>query len=140
MRRLWVNSLAGVGLLFLSLGAQAQVSVQVEGRYERGYRGYERGGSPVDRALSDLNYAESNAYPSHGLRKRFDHARKELWDFQRSWSNRRFDRHELDEAIGAMQHLVNTDGLRPNDRVMLVEDLRRLRDLRADYSNGYPRW
>ena len=140
MRRLPIRSLAGLGLLFLALGAQAQVSWRVEGRYDRDGRGNRRGGSPVEQALADLNYAESAAYPSHGVRKHFDHARKELWDFQRAWNERRFDRHELDEAISAMQKVVNTDGLRPNDRVTLVEDLHQLREMRLEYSNSYPRW
>jgi len=116
---------------------------QARPRYRNG-NGY---GSPVQQALADLDYAQSNGYLSRGDRGRFNKAREELVEFQRKLDRGRFDRHELDDAIGALNRVVSHergyDGRSP-----LWDDLQRLREFRDSYQYqgggygryGYPRY
>jgi hypothetical protein len=150
MRRLLIKSLAGGGLLFLALTMQAQDRDRYrddDRYYDRDDRGnrhegpYNRGGaSLIDRVQSDLRYAQSDSY-SRGEQKRIDKARKELWGFQRAWNAGRFDRHELDDSITAIQKVVDHNALRDRARSTLWADLQRLREFRAEYQGrGYPRY
>ncbi|MCU1276077.1 MAG: hypothetical protein JWO48_3508, partial [Bryobacterales bacterium] len=111
MRGVLLKSLAGGGLLLMALYANAQVYGQGpyrdgpyrdnDGYYQRDDRSYprnddryydnrgypqgrrydQRGGSPVDQALRDLQYSASNRYLSRSDRKRFEKAREELVEF-----------------------------------------------------------
>jgi hypothetical protein len=165
MRGVLLKSLAGGGFLFMTLCANAQVYNQGpyrddpnrdnDGYYQNDDRAYRprnddrsydnrrsgyRGGSPVDQALRDLDYAASNRYMSRSDRKRFDKAREELMEFQNKLYRGRFDRHELDDAISAMQKAAERDrgnGYRGGSP--LWDDVQRLRAFRDGYRNdrGY---
>ena len=129
MRNLLIRSLAGGGMLLLALGACAQ-------DYSR-HRD-DRGGL-IEQVRSDLNYAQSAVY-SRGEAKRLNKANEELWQFQRKWTVGRFDRHELDDSIAAIQKAVDHNGLDDRARSTLWNDLQRLRDFRAQYEGrGYSR-
>jgi len=136
MRSLWMRGLAGASLLLMALGAYAQdyPRYRDDDRYaDRDSGGYSaRGprGNLVDKVQADLRYAQSAAY-SRGETRRLDKAREELWEFQRKWNAGRFDRHELDDSIAAIQKAVDHDGLNERSRAMLWSDLRELRDFRA---------
>ncbi len=120
-----------LGLLLLSLTASAQYQYpRGDGRYyDRG--DYSRNGGDVfGRVRSDLDRAEASSYPNGGDRRRFDKVREELNEFQRS-GNRR----ELNEAISALQKVVDHNRLAYRDRDVLAGDLYRMRDLRA--RNGW---
>jgi hypothetical protein len=137
MRQLLWKGLAGSGLLLMALSASAQPR-DYPGGYER--REYNR--SPMDRVIYDLNRAESNSRLDWSDHKRFDRARRDIADFERKWSSGRFDRRELDEAIGSVQRVVDSRWLNPRDRAALVDDLYRMREFRASsgggrYSYGY---
>jgi len=121
------------------------------GLFAQGY-GYDRGdrrvrnervygGSPVERALYDLNQVSAYGYRDRGDMRRINKAREELSEFQNKWVRGRFDKGELDDAIGAIQHVVNSKWISPRDASMLQEDLYRLREFRAQrgygYGNGY---
>jgi len=166
MRRFLVRTMAGSSLLLMALAAHAQDRDRYrdDDRYDRDDHGYRReepynrsydgedrasrgrelygrgGGSLIDRVQSDLRYADSDAY-SRSERKRIDSARKELYEFQRAWSTGRFDRHELDDSIAAIQKVVDHNALRDRSRSILWADLQRLRSFRAEYQGrGYPRY
>ena len=166
MRSLLMRSMAGGGLLLMALSVHAQDRDPYRdddrhyGRDDRQYRreepyrysdgddrGYRReepnnrgGGSLIDRVQSDLRYADADAY-SRGERKRIGNAQKELYEFQRAWSTGRFDRHELDDSIAAVQKVVDHNALRDRARSILWDDLQRLRSFRAEYQGrGYPRY
>jgi len=146
------KSLLCGSLLLTSFAAQAQI--YGPGRYgdddrydrdDRGYRRdgpyYRRGAPSFDRIQADLRYAESNSYRNRGERKRFDKAREELREFQRAWNSGRFDRHELDDTIGAIQKVVDHGELRYRDREILQADVESLREFRAAYRDyGVRRW
>jgi hypothetical protein len=143
MRQLLWNGLAGAGLLLLALNGNAQVRDRDGGYYGRDYGYREETRFPMERVISDLNRAESNSRLDRGDWKRFDRARKEIADFQRTWSAGRFNRHELDQAIASMQRVVDARSLNYRDRAVLVDDLNRMREFRANsrgnYSYGYRR-
>ena len=166
MRHLLMKTMAGSSLLLIALAAQAQDRDRYrdDDRYDRDDHGYRReepynrnydrddrayrgrelygrgGGSLIDRVQSDLRYADSDAY-SRGERKRIDNARKQLWEFQREWSAGRFNRHELDDSIAAVQKVVDHNALRDRARSVLWADLQSLRTVRAEYQGrGYSRY
>jgi hypothetical protein len=123
---------------------------QGSGQYDRPYgdRDYARQERGLfDKVRMDLDHAGSYPYASRGDRKRFDEARRELFDFESRFDQGRYDRHELDEAIDRIQHVVNSNSLDPRDRGALSDDLRRMRDYREyrnhhgdrDYEYGYRR-
>jgi hypothetical protein len=139
MRSLLTRSLACGSLLLMALGAYAQdypryrnddrySDRDAPGYYSRqGYRGH-----LMDKVQADLRYAQNAAY-SRDEARRLDKAREELWEFQRKWTAGRFDRHELDDSIAAIQRAVDHNGLDERARSMLWSDLRELRDFRAQY-------
>src|SRR5206468_3667698 len=149
LRILW-KGLAGSGLLLMALSSQAQVRDRDDQYYRGGdyqnrdYR--ERGRSPMDRAMYDLNRAESDSrFVGGGDRRRIEKAREEISRFERRASEGRYDRHELDRAIASVQRVVDSNALNYRDRAALIDDLARMREFRSG-SNGYggygfrPRW
>ena len=154
MRRFRTATLLGSSLLLLSLSASAQYYPD-RGYPDRGYsdRGYsDRGYSDRDnygrgggqetalfaRTVSDLDRAASSGYYRGGDRRRIDNARRDLWDFQSRLRQGRFDRGELDEAIGNVQKVINMRSLDYRDRGALENDVERLREFRASQSDrGY---
>jgi hypothetical protein len=127
----------------MALGAYAQDYP----RYRDDDRNYgeRRGvrGGLVEQVQSDLRYAQEGVY-SRGEARRLQKAREELWEFQRKWNAGRFDRHELDDAIAAIQHVLDHSGLDERSRSMLWNDVQRLREFRAQYDGRnyrpYPRY
>ena len=96
----------------------------------------ERDGTRQERALfertrADLDRAGHYPYASRADRKRFDEARRELFDFESRFDQGRYDRHELDQAIDRLQKVESHNSLDPRDRGALAEDIRRMRDYRA---------
>lgn len=84
-----------------------------------------------DRVRMDLDRAANYPYASRGDRKRFDEARRELFDFESRFDRGRYERHELDQAISKLQHVVERNSLEARDRGALSEDLRLMRDFRS---------
>ena len=135
MKTVFTTGIAALGLLLTAPGAFAQYGSD-RGRYERG--GYQR--EPLDRVRADLDRAARDLYYlSGGEMRRFNKVREEIAEFQQKWERGRYDRHEMDEVIGSLQRVVDRNRLEPRDRDLLLNDLSRLRDLRARYSgqNGY---
>ncbi|HEX4592761.1 MAG TPA: hypothetical protein VH157_00730 [Bryobacteraceae bacterium] len=97
--------------------------------YDRDDR-YRNRGDLFGRVRSDLERAESNSGWNGSDRHRFSKVREELSEFQRSGN-----RHELNDAISALQHVVDSNRLAYQDREMLAQDLYALRDFRA--RNGW---
>lgn len=145
MQGLLMKTLLGSGLLLAGLSANAQVYRGEGGYYRDGYanNGYEyrNGREPLDRVRADLDRAAADVgYLSRGEMARFNHARQEIGEFQEKWNRGIFDRHELDDVIGSLQHVVNSNRLRIQDRDILFSDLARLREIRergSGYRRGY---
>ncbi len=147
MNRLFSRSVVGAGMLLCGIVAQAQYypGQRYPGRDDGygsygGYRGGNRDYALFDRVQVDLDRAAANSYMSGGDRRRVQKARQDLADFQNRWSRGRFDRHELDEAIGRVQSVVNISRLSYRDRAALQDDLYRMREFRAYQSQGGDRY
>ena len=105
-------------------------------RYGNGNYGSYRSGF-FDQVQAHLERAAYNAYGSRG---RIERARKDLYDFQRKLNERRFDRHELDEAIGSMRRVVDSNSIDQRDRYVLLNDLARMREFRAPRNGDDRGW
>ena len=126
-RKFWKQAaIAGVFVAF-SVAAGAQ-------EWRRG-GGYD-GGSVTGRVQQDLDRAQSRAVSRHDA-SRIEHARHNLWDFERKASQGRFDKGELDEAIGSLQSVVNHNAMPYGERRRLQDDANQLRDFRASRGYGY---
>lgn len=129
MRTFLTRGLIGAGLVCFGLGAKAQP------RYDYGW-----GREPLDRVRADLDRsARDVGYLSRSEAHRIGHANEEIREFQEKWNRGRFDRGELNDVIGSLQHVVNSNRLRPRDRDMLIDDLAQLRDIRARSGAYYRR-
>ena len=138
MRTLWRNALAGAALLLAAAAVNAQVyrdDPYWRGDRDRDYRrdyGYNaQPYSEIERVQGDLNRAMGFGYLSHGDRRTLEKAQDDLYDLQRQWSRGHYSNHELDEAIGRIQNVVNHGRLSYRERDLLQDDANRLRDLRA---------
>ena len=138
MNRVLAKAVIGSSIFLFSAGLFAQGY-----GYERDARGYRNqrayGGSPVEHALYDLNQVGSYGYRDRGDMRRINKAREELSEFQNKWARGRFDKGELDDAIGAIQHVVNSNRISGREASMLQDDLYRLREFRAQSRYGYSR-
>lgn len=118
------------------LAGASLATAQYQRPYGDRYYGHDRDdyyrgpGDLFGRVRADLDRAESASYWNGGDRRRFAKVREELNEFQRSGSRR-----ELNDAIGALQHVVNDNRLSYRDRDVLAQDLYQLRDFRA--RNGW---
>jgi hypothetical protein len=90
-----------------------------------------------DQVQVHLARAAHNAY---GSRNRIERARKDVYDFQRRLNEGRFDRHELDEAIGSVQRVVDRNSIDPRIQYLLLDDLARMREFRASRGGYDRRW
>ena len=125
------------GLFLLGSAAQAQNYPRDRDDYyaERTERA-DQVGSLIDRVDRDLDRVQSFARAPHELR-RVESARDELAESRKKWGDGRFDSGELSEAIARIQTVVDRTPLDQRDRGILVEDLARLRDLRANPPHAY---
>lgn len=94
-----------------------------------------------DRVQEDLSRAQTDAYPTHEVRNRFEHARHEVGEVMAQWRAGRLDRGRLDGAIASVQHAADSRGLQSRDRDLLLRDVSRMRDFRAtgEYRGDRPR-
>src|SRR5690242_916461 len=91
MKHLLLTTVAGAGLLFGGLAANAQTTYRVQYRYGYGQEQYqergERGDWFFNRLRSDLDQAQATATPYSGDRWRIQRAREEVNELQQSWEN-----------------------------------------------------
>jgi hypothetical protein len=87
----------------------------------------------VDQVHNDLNRAYSVWHLRNGDRDRLNNAEKQLREFAQKWDRHNFDKGELDEAIGAIQHVLDNNRLEGHDRDAISDDVNRLRNMREAY-------
>jgi hypothetical protein len=89
----------------------------------------------VDQVHSDLNRAYGSWHLSNDERDRLNHAEKQLREFAQKWENRKFDKGQLDDAIGSIQHVLDNNRLEGRDRNAIDDDVSRLRNMREAYDH-----
>src|SRR5262245_7649514 len=92
----------------------------------------------VARVQSDLKRAADFAESGAGVKSekeidRFRNAEKSLSDFDRNLTKGKFDKGDLDKAIGDIKNVLDHNTLSSEDRDALTADLRELRGLRAEH-------
>jgi len=107
----------------------AGVSAYAQRDRDERYRAWGR--EPLDRVRADLDHAERGLhYLGPEEMERFNRVRGQVSEFQHRWEQGRFDRDALDHIIEGLNHTVQHDRIRPRDRDILADDVRRLRELR----------
>ena len=87
------------------------------------------------RVGEDLDHATSGAFPFTGDRARLERTKIELNELQQKLARGFYDERELDEAMAAMQAVVEGNRLSPRDRAMLTDDLNRMRDFKMRHDD-----
>ena len=87
----------------------------------------------IDRVHEDLNRGYATWRLSGGDRGRLDHAEHELREFAIHWERGRFDKGNLDDAIGSIQHVIDNNHFNGRERDRLWEDVTQLRRMREAY-------
>ena len=91
--------------------------------------------SLIGRVHEDLNHAYGVWHFSDSDRDRLNHTEKELREFAQKWSHSKFDKGELDDAIGALQDVLDHNKLPQPNRDALSDDITQLRNMRTAYDH-----
>jgi hypothetical protein len=139
MRHLWIKTLAGSGLLLMTLTANAQYQPRYDSRYDYRYTQDERATQTnhriLDRTRDDLDNATSVALPFTGDRSRAVRAREEINECRELLASGDYDRRQFDQAVAAIQRVVDMNRMSDRNRDNLRDDIRDLRDLQARYES-----
>lgn len=87
----------------------------------------------IERVHSDLSRGYDVWRLPGGDRERLDKAGKQLREFASQWRRGKFDKGDLDDAIGAVQHVVDKNRLAGPERDALWSDVEQLRQMREAY-------
>jgi len=90
--------------------------------------------SLVNRVHEDLNRGYGEWKISKGDRERLNSAAKQLREFERDWRHGKFDKGDLDDAISAVQHVLDNNHLTGAARDALWNDVEQLRQMREAYN------
>jgi len=121
-------------LAFLPLALTAQAPSQQIANPFYSPDEYQNTHSMFDKIQSDLNRAETNAYPNYlGDRSRFDIARNQFGKLENQWNQGRYDTNVFDNTFTALQMVLNDNRLMGHDRDVLSADLSRLIQFRNEY-------
>ena len=89
----------------------------------------------VDKVHADLNHAYGAWHFSSGDRDRLNRAEKELREFAQKWRGGKFNKGELDGAIGSIQHVLDKNKMPPQERDAISDDLSQLRKMREAFDH-----
>lgn len=134
MKHPWIKTLAGSGLLLLTLTASAQYPQRPPEPYpyqvqdEREARQTDR---LFDRLRGDLDSAHAGTLPYSADRNRVMVARDRVEDCQRAVNAGDYDRRLFDDTIVAIQRVVDLNRLSDRTHNYLADDLNQLRSMRA---------
>lgn len=105
-----------------------------EGAYHRdrdqAFSGGNWRGNLFQHVREDLDHVVSSTFPFGGDQARLARTKFELDELQQKLSRGYYDEQELDEVIGALQVVLNSNRLASRDRDVLADDLVRMRDFR----------
>ncbi len=130
MKRLMIAVLVAGGLSVAALTPMAHAQFGPENRY-----GPSAVSALIDRVHQDLNHAYGVWHFSDSDRGRLNNAEKQLREFADKWSKAKFDKGELDDAIQAIQHVLDNNRLPQESRDAISDDLTQLRRMREAYDH-----
>src|ERR1044071_6710718 len=131
-KNILMKAVAGAGILFCGLTANAQYQPQYQyrDRYEQRHYDIQEQNRLFDRVRADLDHAASSFFMAPGDRYRINAAREQLNDIQNLVSSGNFDEHELNQAVWALRRVINNNRLSDQTRDDLERDLEQMRELR----------
>ena len=107
----------------------------VEGAYhrerEQRFRGNDWRAMFFLHIREDLDHVDANTFPFGRDAARLERTKFELDELQQKLVQGVYDERELDEAMGALQMVVNSNRLGVRDREVLTDDLMRMREFRT---------
>ena len=119
----------------LGIATMARAQYSPDGRYgSNGAYAPDSVSALIDRTHNDLNRAYGVWNFSGHDRGRLNHAEERLRDFAEKWHRGRFDRGELDDCIGSVQHILDRNQLPYRERAALDSDVSQLRGMREAYN------
>ena len=116
------------GAILVTLAATGQAQFGPEGRYRP-----EAVAAIIDRAHEDLTRGYAVWRLRKGDRERLTHAERQLRDFANHWQHGKFDRGNLEGAIGDVQKVMDENHLSGRERDALWNDIEELRRMREAY-------
>jgi hypothetical protein len=131
MKHLWIKTLAGSGLLLMTLTANAQYQPRHEYQYAQDERATRENHRALDRTRDDLDNATAVALPFTGDRNRAVRAREEINECRELLASGDYDRRQFDDAIAAVQRVADMNRLSDRTRDNLLDDVHELRQLQA---------
>jgi len=131
MRHLLIKALAGSGLLLFGLTASGQYQPRSEYRYQEEQREAREHDRFFERVRNDLDRASAFALPFTGEQGRVARAGEEVSDCHRAVTAGNYDRRTFDEAIAAIQRVVDSNRLSERNRDYLTDDVLQLRQLES---------
>jgi len=97
---------------------------------DAGFRGNAWRGRFFQQVREDLDHASLNTAPFGRDQARLARTQRELDELQQKLARGFYDERELDEVMGALRAVVDSNRLRDADRDILLDDLRRMREFR----------
>lgn len=88
-----------------------------------------------DRVRDDLDRVQTSTFPASRDEFRIVRTKEELGQLQQDLAAHRYEEAKLDDVIGGIQRIVDSNRLHPQDRDMLADDLSRLRDFREHHAD-----
>jgi hypothetical protein len=114
-------------------GACAYAQDRNEDRfYQNRDEGFWRG-HMFQRVREDLDHIQQVTPKISVDEYRLVETKRDLNDLQTKFDNGRYDEPALDRTIAALEKVTNDNSLAARDRVLLQEDVRRLRDFREHH-------
>ncbi len=134
MKHLFFKTLAGSGLLFLTMTANAQYTHPLypdrsqEGQMEREAQDQNR---VFDRTRNDLTQVQASTAPFSSDRNRATIAVEQMNECQREIDAGAYDRRTFNETVASIQRVVDLNHLTEQTRGFLADDLRQLSNLQS---------
>jgi len=134
MSQLLIKSICS-GLLLCGLTVAQQYPPRADDRYreDRDRTDTRDPAAFMERIRADLDRAQSTASPFSDDGYRIDRVRDQMSDFQRRLDAGTYDSRQVNEMIVSLQRVVDNNRVYDRVRESLIDDLARLRDLRARY-------
>jgi hypothetical protein len=98
-------------------------------------RDWDRARGLVGKAQQDLQNISSIAAMSGKERERYDNALHHLSEFDQALAHSRFDKGKLDTSVDDIDNVCKNNTLNPNERDVLLGDIRELRHLKTDWKD-----
>jgi len=121
--------LAGLALFGATVFAQGRDDDRFYQNRDEGYWA----GHLFQRVREDLDHIQQATPKFSADEYRLVVVKRDLDDLQGKFETGRYDEPALDRTIAAVERVTNDNNLPPRDRVILQEDLRRLREFRAHH-------